>query len=206
MKKALSAFMSIMLSAGMVAYAGTDEKKEHGFNLVFPDGKKELIPFGASYEDAYSALKKIYSPTRLENSIHVAGFRLGSRTVDLSFSFSRDGKFHEFHFATTKRFAAELDPLVYDEGRYITEVFRHKYGGPEECFEPDILSIIARPGHTAFLCRWPHGDLNVHTGFRTLDFRFYAVGSVGSRALAEEILKKKSEQEKTGAEKAAESF
>jgi hypothetical protein len=132
-------------------------------------------------------------------------YNLGDLKVDVLFRFDHNDKFYFFRFRTEAVSANHLETKVYEEGDYLTNVFKAKYGKPSKCYKhPKILGI--KQGKVAPLCLWEHSDLKIYTGITKSDKEYFAVGNVISKSMEEKYVKSKKQKESKGAAKGAKSF
>lgn len=93
---------------------------------------------------------------------------------------------------------------MYDEGKYLTEVFKKKYENPNKCFKPSFLAV--RSGHIAYLCKWSNKNLNIYTGLSTYKSEYYAMGAVESKKMEKAFEKYQKEKKSKSIESTTKKF
>ncbi|MDA3916386.1 MAG: hypothetical protein PF690_05380 [Deltaproteobacteria bacterium] len=132
-------------------------------------------------------------------------YNLGDINVDVYFYFDHNDKFYSFQLSTEKVSANYLETKVYKDGKYITEIFKTKYGKSSKCYSnPNILKI--RQGYISYLCKWEHNDLRIYTGISENNMKYYAVGMVTFKPMEEQYEKYKKQKELKGTAKGAAAF
>jgi hypothetical protein len=130
-----------------------------------------------------------------EDSIVFYNFKLGNfirnKEVTVRFNFDQNKKFYSFNFEIRRRTTIATD-LIYEDGEYLTDVFKDTYGKPSKCYQPDIATVPRE-----LLCEWNHKDLTI---FTSIDYKssFFVVGHVGSKKLENEYIAYKKQQENKG--------
>lgn len=167
----------------------------------------QQIYFGASFETVKSAIKAKYSDLDILDSnqyMWVKNFSIGDEKVEVTFFFDNNRKFYAFEIQPGKYSADKLETRVREDGNFLTNLFKNKYGRPTQCFNPGFFSI--KNGYTAYLCKWSNKDLNIYTGLGTYESEYYAEGRVASKIMETAYEKVKQAQKKTSEIKGVKDF
>jgi hypothetical protein len=145
------------------------------------------IPFGSPHLIVKKILQLEYGSKNLlfdddNKYIWLKCFSLGQEEVGVTFFFDHNKEFYSFEFKGDGRTANYIDTLVYSDGQYLNSVFKNKYGNPQKCIKaPNIFHI--KTGFVTYLCKWNYKEMEIFTGFNTYEFKYYAIGYVGSKKM-----------------------
>ncbi len=204
--KLLGVFLALWVISGISTSFGADEKvagfQAIPFGSTYQEVKDYLVREGLERLDSINLDEKYSSSGR--RSLRVSNFSLGTLTVTVSFSFDHEGKFYAFTFYTYPQSAQYLGTTVMPNGKYLTDIFKKKYGKPSQCFSPSVLDI--RTGYVAYLCRWRRKDLEIYTGVSESEFEYYVEGIVADKIMKKNYEKFKEDKEKAGVSTGADRF
>lgn len=174
----------------------------------------QTLPFGSSYQEVkdYVIREGLATRERIDLAeqytssqyISVSGFSLGTLTVDITFSFDHEGRFYSFTFFAGSMTAQYLKTDVMENGNYLKEVFKKKYGKPSQCFSPSILNI--NEGYTSYLCIWKNKKLDIYTGVSEHELKYYALATVEDKSMKKKLENFNKNKAHEGATSGAEKF
>lgn len=193
--------LALILIAFLFIYSPV--QAEEGQTYGFQD-----IPFGTSFEEMKITLQKKYEygfPTVqiLGDFIKLNDFKLGNRNFDVFLQFDKDKKFYIFSFDGKGKAADHLETDVYDDLKYLNEVFESKYGKPADCNSPNILKIGV---YNQIICNWEHKNLSIVTTINFNEFKYNAMGMVSDKQLERAETSKNKKEKKKGAAEGAKAF
>ena len=119
--------------------------------------------------------------------------------------FGTNEVFYGYAFNAPRYSAGSLKTHVHQDGLFITEVFKNRFGPPTECWDlPTVLQF--KQGFDTYYCEWGHPELEVYTGFTEYELEYYAIGYVASRAMKKALKAQEAEESASSAKEAAGQF
>lgn len=145
------------------------------------------IPFGMGRQQVIEEIMKLgYEPYGVAESsdrVVIPVFMMGELPVQVDFLFNRNDKFYSFEIRTGRIEAARLFK-VFEAVDYMGDQFSMKYGEPGQ--KPSVKESDLHSGTNVYQEWFAVRTLNVSTSIISKEGRFYSVGSVTNRPLANE--------------------
>ena len=157
------------------------------------------IPFGSSRETVIEEMmKKGYEPygqTGIGERVVIPVYMFGELPVQVNFIFNKNDKFYAFEIRTGRVERARLSK-TFEAVAYMSDQFTLKYGKPSGAPAISELSSLKENVHNLYQEWFSVKVLDAYTAVIQKGNRYYAVGSVTHRQLANEAEKQRN-REKT---------
>lgn len=157
------------------------------------------IPFGSSRETVIEEMmKKGYEPygqTGVGERVVIPVYMFGELPVQVDFIFNKNDKFYAFEIRTGRVERARLNK-AFEAVAYMSEQFTLKYGKASASPAISESSTLKENVHNFYQEWFSVKTLNAYTAVVQKGNRYYAVGSVTHRQLANEAEKRSSGREK----------
>lgn len=169
------------------------------------------IPFGTSYAEVKTRLIKAYGESALypptdddSDYIWIRDFEFGDYEASVTLFFDHKSRLYAFKIQLSEHTANYFKTSLMDDAKYINQVFINKYGKPSNSYKPHFFNVES--GYTSYLSKWNKKDLTIYTGLSTYEFKYYALGYVGSKKMIAEHNKFLKNEKINSAKKAVEKF
>ena len=157
------------------------------------------IPFGSARETVIEEMmKKGYEPygqTGIGERVVIPVYMFGELPVQVDFIFNKNDKFYAFEIRTGRVERARLSK-TFEAVAYMSDQFTLKYGKPSGAPAISELSSLKENVHNLYQEWFSVKVLDAYTAVIQKGNRYYAVGSVTHRQLANEAEKQRN-REKT---------
>ena len=157
------------------------------------------IPFGSTRETVIEEMmKKGYEPygqTGIGERVVIPVYMFGELPVQVDFIFNKNDKFYAFEIRTGRVERARLSK-TFEAVAYMSDQFTLKYGKPSGAPAISELSSLKENVHNLYQEWFSVKVLDAYTAVIQKGNRYYAVGSVTHRQLANEAEKQRN-REKT---------
>lgn len=152
------------------------------------------IVFGSSFEEANKIVQEEFPHASFNAYERNVGkdltstwFKIGDEVFLATLFFDHNDKFYSYEISSSSEPATLFDSVVYDQGNFLTEIFKNKYGKPRKCFKPKFLNV--KSGSISILCEWGKKDAEIFTGFsfNASSFCYYATARVTDKKMDKEF-------------------
>lgn len=155
------------------------------------------IPFGASRETVIEEMmKKGYEPygqSGIGERVVIPVFMFGELPVQVDFIFNKNDKFYAFEIRTGRVEHARLSK-TFEAVAYMSDQFTLKYGKPSGTPAINEVSPLKENVHNLYQEWFSVKTLDAYTAVILKGNRYYAVGSVTHRQLANEAEKQRARE------------
>ena len=152
------------------------------------------IPFGSTRETVIEEMmKKGYEPygqTGVGERVVIPVYMFGELPVQGDFIFNKNDKFYAFEIRTGRVERARLNK-AFEAVAYMSDQFTLKYGKPSGAPSINEMSNLKENVHNLYQEWFSVKTLDAYTAVIQKDNRYYAVGSVTHRLLANEAEKQR---------------
>lgn len=172
------------------------------------------IQFGTSYKEAQKILKSKfpknkfkppYNPPKLGKQLWAMHFKAGGRNYILILRFDHNDKFYSYSVTRALWYPADKFSSLYEEGDFLVEMFKNKYGQSVYCFEkPSVLDI--RSGQQYVFCLWEDVNSFISVVFQEEEFTYTVKAIVTDKMMKKEFDEYSKNAHKRDAAKGAKRF
>jgi hypothetical protein len=159
------------------------------------------IPFGTSLDEVHKRIadnNEITVTYSDDDCIMIYPYMLGDMATQITLLFDHEDSFYGYYLKSPEDTADYFFSTV-NYAKYITEVFKNKFGKPSKTYKPNLL--YASQGAT--YSEWSNKQLDISTGFNSSEFKYYATGYVGSKKMFKAMKKFQQTAEQSSAKQAA---
>jgi hypothetical protein len=163
------------------------------------------IPFGRSKQRVVEDVLTLgYNPMGQGSSdrVVIPVYKMGDLPVEVTFFFNSNNKFFSFELRTG-RLPKEKYPKVIEAAKYMSKAFERKYGKASKKHYPRQEEV--KHGFRTFYWNWALSRSEIYTSLCAMDGRYFVIGSVTNKSLAQEKASSKGSGE-ASIDRAANSF
>ena len=176
---------------------------------AFAAGDFQDLKFGTTYEDVKKDLLTKYEEGSIgftddQKYIWINGYELGDREFDIALLFDNSQNFYAFRISSPKYPANYFEFNVTDDCKYLSTVFKNKYGKPSKSRKPNFFT--ASSGYVALMNTWSSKSYEIYTGITSYEAEYYATAYVASKKMSAAFEKFREKEKRESSRRASGQF